>query len=1294
MLKIKGGILLMDNDFLLLLQAKLEEASLKGVKGNLDQLKKEFEELKIKPVLDQQALSNIVKQLESITGKKITIPNIELNTGQAVKDAQQLGQNVGNAVRQGASSILKSIKRDIASEIKEIPTLDASVLIKNNHLNRADVGTDVIEKIKQYVSEINKLGVEVAKTNNDSAWEQLYDKCNNLGRVLDKYSKTRSYPGIEEIERFAGYFKGMTIDVGYKNSGLSGTDFNIKKLESALKGLGIKFSATKQEAIALDTVWEEMCNTTGRMDLINVTTAQDQIQTVISELLKAQSILNGEKGLVPNPSAHSDVSDYMYNIEHARDNILNLKNEEAALMQKEAQESTASANTVVQNEERKQQAIQDTAKIQQQLKENGNIIQQTDFATSFNTKDEAEKYFNSLSKIVSIQGKLGKNKSLESFIVEIKNAKGAVEKLTYKYNELTGAFEYSGGSINNNGIQKQIDAINIKASRLQNTFESLKSKYSDLNASNPIKEQSHITELENQYKKVEQAIKSVKASDSATFSSMVSNAESEIKVLQRMGEEFKRAETISMHMNGSDISSGLAQAQERFQKLRVNSAGFEQMTETIQKLDAAIVAVGNKSSLKTFVNQLKVAESQLGRVKAETKAITQANKIQLKAETLKSKLEEFSQKNYGFSTWKKDINDVTISFESLISSLNTIKSIDDLKIITDQANALKSSFLAVKANADAVRTEISDLNKSVQQANKIQLSIETGGYESKVDSLIARTRQWTDANGNARISTDNLSLAFDKLLSASNAFSDNKTIANQQALIKAENELNIEIEKVTNSVRKRNAEFAKDATISSLHNQIQKFYDDNGAAHRKWGAQLKQMLSETASGAELTKERVTEIKTAFNGVASAAQQAGKIGKTWFQSFKDAAKFLTYWTSPTFITMKTIAEIKQGINTVKELDTALVDLKKTTTMTGNELENFYYDSNKVAKQMGVTTEEIINQAAAWSRLGYSSAEAATKMAQLSSKFASISPGMSTDEAQEGLVSIIKAWGIDVNEVEREVMDNINTLGNKFAESNIDLVNGMERSAAALAATGTTYQDAFALFTGAQEVVQNAEVVGRALRSVTMRMHGYSENSQDGLMEVDEELKNITGDLIDLTKTAEHSQGVSIFKEGSSTEFKSLVTYFGEIHEIWDEMSQVQQNSFLDKAFGKNQAQSGAAIIQNYEAIAKAIEEMKDAAGSSEREMSIIAQSLDFKLNRLSETGTSVAQNLFKRDDIKTVVDSLTSVMNVIDSLTSKLGLFGSIGLGAGIFAGVKNIGKTCECMDFKSSVLCFEYALHA
>lgn len=84
-------------------------------------------------------------------------------------------------------------------------------------------------------------------------------------------------------------------------------------------------------------------------------------------------------------------------------------------------------------------------------------------------------------------------------------------------------------------------------------------------------------------------------------------------------------------------------------------------------------------------------------------------------------------------------------------------------------------------------------------------------------------------------------------------------------------------------------------------------------------------------------------------------------------------------------------------------------------------------------------------------------------------------------------------------------------------------------------------------------------------------------------------------------------------------------------------------------------------------------MANSAGSAEKEMSVIMDSIDYKVNRLKETSTGIAQNLFQRDEMKSVVDGLTSFMNVIDSLTSKIGLLGTIGLGAGIFAGFKNIG---------------------
>jgi TP901 family phage tail tape measure protein len=181
-----------------------------------------------------------------------------------------------------------------------------------------------------------------------------------------------------------------------------------------------------------------------------------------------------------------------------------------------------------------------------------------------------------------------------------------------------------------------------------------------------------------------------------------------------------------------------------------------------------------------------------------------------------------------------------------------------------------------------------------------------------------------------------------------------------------------------------------------------------------------------------------------------------------------------------------------------------------------------------------------------------------------------------------------------------MDNINALGNNMALSNQDIVEGMERSAAALAAVGSSYEDAFAMFSGIQEVLQNAEKSGTALRSVALRIRSFDESTE----EYSDDLKNITGELADLTKTAEHSQGISIFKDGSTTEFKSLVDYFGEISSIWSEMSQKQQNDYLIKAFGRTQAQAGSALIQNYSAITKSLEVMDNAAGSSDKEMETV------------------------------------------------------------------------------------------
>ena len=190
------------------------------------------------------------------------------------------------------------------------------------------------------------------------------------------------------------------------------------------------------------------------------------------------------------------------------------------------------------------------------------------------------------------------------------------------------------------------------------------------------------------------------------------------------------------------------------------------------------------------------------------------------------------------------------------------------------------------------------------------------------------------------------------------------------------------------------------------------------------------MLEQLKSGdPSINLRKITEeiIK-----IENAEIAAGRAGKSLWDIFKTKSTYGFIGQMQSYLSMYVgfygmVNGVKKAVSTITELDTALVDLKKTTAMNENQLENFYYDSNNVAKQMGVTTQEIIDQASAWSRLGFSTNEAATEMAKLSSQFASISPGMSVDESQSGLVSIMKAWSINPDQVKSEIMDPINKLG---------------------------------------------------------------------------------------------------------------------------------------------------------------------------------------------------------------------------------------------------------------------------
>nr|DAT70382.1 MAG TPA: minor tail protein [Caudoviricetes sp.] len=832
--------------------------------------------------------------------------------------------------------------------------------------------------------------------------------------------------------------------------------------------------------------------------------------------------------------------------------------------------------------------------------------------------------------------------------------------------ELFGKTDLSGVIEQLNTIVFKLDEISVSAKGFTETFKN------GLNVNASVEEIEKLTnrvkELEAELAKIKTPITTIPSEDMKdafpkTSENLEQVAQSEQKVQQEAVATDKALDNISFTPNTEGFEDIIA----KFGILREQAEQITKIVKTTKQTADGTPNISYKATLRNG-SSYYLGDNSTPQVLNASETVYDA-----KADNAK-KLER------GKQIW----NELTTSLERYATIQKRIASNNALS--TDNAEAIKLlEHIHELQRNDILPTEkLTASNEKLQQINQTVTDLKAKLKESTLDSLQGSIDKYQKIYDQRKTYSSDFtpSEQYTQNLTELNTAIGNlveyrNTLKNvSEVTVKQEAELKglvTACEKASDSFKSLSAseKGASQIAIDKLVQRINKDLDEctNYSKEAKLG--LRALRDELESA---NPRNLKEITSEIINIENAEIKAGRAGRSFFDTLKNSGFHQIAAQMAGMFGLYDVINIgRQAISTIVDLDDALLDLKKTTSMSSTKLNNFYYSANDVAKQMGVTTKSIIEQASAWSRLGYSSNEQATEMAKLSSKFASISPGMDTDQAQEGMVSIMKAWQINPEDVEKEILDPINQLGNKFAESNDDIVEGMKRSAAALAAVGTDYKDAYSLFTGIQEVLQNSEVAGRALRSISMRIRGYDENSEDGFEQTDEELKNITGDLIDLTKTAEHTQGVSIFKEGSTTEFKSLVDYFGEIHDIWDEMSQKQQNDFLQKAFGKTQAQAGSALIQNYDAVKASLAEIDESAGSADKEMSTVEQTLSYKINALKETWVGCAQQILDRGDLGIAISGLNGVSKVITGLIDNVGLLKTAAMGVAAALSFNNVG---------------------
>lgn len=254
-----------------------------------------------------------------------------------------------------------------------------------------------------------------------------------------------------------------------------------------------------------------------------------------------------------------------------------------------------------------------------------------------------------------------------------------------------------------------------------------------------------------------------------------------------------------------------------------------------------------------------------------------------------------------------------------------------------------------------------------------------------------------------------------------------------RALVGYYNDYQRLLQRTQNQIKAVNGEmkqFANATQISKAQAKMTSFLNSGTKAARQYGSSVRELqndLNNMARNGRVPASQLARINDQFTQIQQSAKASGANVQTFGAKMKGAmGKFAGYVGASTII-YGGIRAVGAGVNSVVELDNALVDLRKTSKGTKHELNDFYYSANDMAKQYGATTDEIIQSAANWSRLGYSSVKEAETMAKVSSIFKTISPGMDIEKANDGLISAMKAFDIDAEDALEGIASKINIIG---------------------------------------------------------------------------------------------------------------------------------------------------------------------------------------------------------------------------------------------------------------------------
>ena len=330
-------------------------------------------------------------------------------------------------------------------------------------------------------------------------------------------------------------------------------------------------------------------------------------------------------------------------------------------------------------------------------------------------------------------------------------------------------------------------------------------------------------------------------------------------------------------------------------------------------------------------------------------------------------------------------------------------------------------------------------------------------------------------------------------------------------------------------------------------------------------------------------------------------------------------------------------VQQAFNYVKNLDSALTDIRIVTGDSTEQMKQFAQEANNAAQSLGRSTMDYTKAALTFYQQGLSEEDVQVRT-QTVLKAQNITGA--GEQMADYLTAVWNGYKVANEEAELYV-DKLAAVADSSASNMSQLAVAMSKVASTANMLGVPVDSLNAqIATIVATTRQAPESVGNALKTIYSRINDIATGADDAQIS----LGNYSSKMAEV--------GINVLD--ANGKLRDTGDVIDEIGGKWETLSREQQIYLARTMAGQRQYNNLLALFENWGKYTDLVNVSLDAQGTTMQKNAIYMESLGAKLEQLGAAGEKVKSALINEEDLKGLVNLGTGIVNLFGNLIESIG----------------------------------------